>query len=87
MDAKRDDAKDPYNAAIAAILKAQKAALRATFPELETATGIKLRKLKALLNDEVSLRMGDFIRLTTALQLEPAATIQAAADRAEKTAA
>ena len=86
METTNEKPKEPYNAAIAAILRAQKAELRATFPDLETATGIKLRKLKALLNDEVSLRMGDFILLTTALQLEPAATIQAAADRSEKTA-
>lgn len=87
MNSADEKATDPYNAAIAAILRAQKAELRATFPSLETTTGIKLRKLKALLNDEVSIRMGDFILLTTALKLDAAATIQSAADRVEKTSA
>ena len=81
MNTAHADEKDRYNAAIAATLRAEKAELRATFPSLEAATGIKLRKLKALLNDEVSIRMGDFIRLTTALDLDPAVVITEAAAR------
>jgi len=86
MDVPRDDATDPYNTAIAALLRARKAELRVTFPTLETVTGIKLRQLKALVNDEVAIRMGDFIKLATALGMSPAKLVQAAADRVEKTA-
>ena len=80
---------DPYDTAIAAVLRARKAELkpRVTFKSLEASTGIKVRRLKYLINGEHPIHMGDFVRLTTALDLDPAAVIQAATDRVENTAA
>lgn len=82
-----EKSKDPYNTAIAELFRGRKAELQFTFVALEAASGIKLRQLKVLLHDEAAIRMGDFIRLTTALDLDPADVIQRAADRAENTAA
>ena len=87
MDTLKDDLKDPYNSAIAAIMRARKAELRLTFEELETKSGINLRTLKRLVNDQRPILMGNFVKLAAALELDPAETVQAAADRVEKTSA
>ena len=86
MDTPKDDNKDPYNSSIAAIMRARKAELRLTFEELEAGSGINLRTLKRLINDQRPILMGNFVKLAAALKLDPAAVVQSAADRVENTA-
>ena len=66
---------DAYNTAIVKILDARKNELRKTFVELETASGINLRTIKRLLKDERPMRMGQFIALVTALELDPSEVV------------
>ena len=85
MDTNKDETKDAYNSAIAAIMRARKAELRLTFEALEKSSGINLRTLKRLVNDERPFVMGNFVKLANALELDPAAVVQSAADRVENT--
>ena len=84
-DPESDDSTDLYTTVIATVLRARKAEIQppVTFDALEASTGIKVRRLKYLINGERPIHMGDFIRLTTALNLDPAAVIQTAATRVE----
>lgn len=85
MDTNQAEPTDAYNSAIAAIIRARKAELRLTFEALEASSGINLRTLKRLVNDQRPFLMGNFIKLTAALDLDPAEVVQSAASRVEKT--
>ena len=87
MDTNEPNTKDVYNSALAMVLKLRKTELGLTFEDLEASTGIKVQTLKRLVSDQRSIHMGDFIKLTTALNLDPADAIQSAADRVENTSA
>ena len=84
-DPESDDSTDLYTTVIATVLRARKAEIQppVTFDALEASTGIKVRRLKYLINGERPIHMGDFIRLTTALELDPAVIVTEAATRVE----
>lgn len=81
VDTSAEKPKDPYNSAITALLRGAKGVERATFPALEAATGIKLRQLKALFNDEVPMHLGEFLAICNALKLDPADVVSQAVSR------
>ena len=69
------------------VLKLRKTELGLTFEELEALTGIRAQTLKRLVSDQRAIHMGDFIKLTTALGLDPGKAVQSAAERVENTSA
>lgn len=81
MDTTIPTGKDAHNSAVAAMFRARKAELRITFDALEAATGLKQQTLKRLVNDHRPIHIGDFMSVAFALELDPAAVIDAAEAR------
>ena len=80
--------KDPYNTAVVEVLSARKdkPSEKVTFERLSELSGIKVRQLKYLLNDERQLHMGEFLSICTALKLDPADVVDEAMGKLAKAA-
>lgn len=87
MDTTDKTTGDLYNAAIAAQLRILKAGIgkSMTFSALEALTGIKLRQLKYLFNDQRSIHMSEYMVILQALGKDPAEAMAEAQAVVEKT--
>ena len=81
---KTPDLLDPYNDALAALLRGRKAELNLTYQELADATGVNLRTIKRLFDGQRSIMFGNFIKFCAALGLDPGETVDAVEARVAK---
>ena len=77
---------DKYNAALADMLRARKQAKRITFEDLSSASGIKLRTLKRLINGEAELSFDQIVALAVSLGMDVPELIHDSIVSAEKIA-
>ena len=80
-------AMDPYNDALAALLRGRKAELGLTYQDIEDATGVNLRTIKRLFDGQRSIMFGIFIKFCAALNLDPGETVDEVEARVAKTSA
>lgn len=81
------DSPDPYNDALAAVLRARKAELRLTFDEIAAASGINLRTVNRLIAGQRPITFGNSIKLCVALDLDLAEVVESVESRVAKTLA
>jgi len=63
---KTSDPLDPYNDALAALIRGRKAELGLTYQDIEAATGINLRTAKRLFDGQRPIKFGNFLLLCAA---------------------
>jgi len=78
---------EPYSAALSAILRMRKTELKVTFADLERESGLDLRNIKRLLSGDSEVKFGYFVKLCSALKLDPGETIDAVEARVAKISA
>lgn len=76
--------KDAYNAAIAMVLKLRRSELSMTLAEVAAASDITAQSVQRFLAGERAIHLGNFIALAHALQIDPAAVMEQAYERIEK---
>jgi len=81
MDTPRVDPKDAYNTAVAAVLSDRRKELRMTIDELTEKTELSRATVLRLLAGQRDIRMGYFIALVRALDVEPSQVITEASAR------
>ena len=88
MGTRQQPVGDEHNSAIAVLFRCRKAEIgaRMTFQVLADLTGLNLRQLKRLLNDERAMHMSEYVLIVSALGLDPGDALTDALARAKKAA-
>lgn len=84
VDTEIEKSDDAYNAAIVRIMRHASDDNKITYAVLAEKSGVNIRTVNRLMNNQRPFKMGQFISMAAALGLDPGAVIDQAATDAEK---